>query len=113
LAHTKPLFTLSKILPLEQLIVQAKLQFMHSIEYGYGQQSFLLLWQKNFQRNPNANLRNADDFYIPTARVDSFKRIPMYSLPLEWNNLPIEIKAQFNKAIFKRALREYLFEGIL
>jgi hypothetical protein len=112
LAHTKPLFTLSKILPLEQLIVQAKLQFMHSIEYGYGQQSFFLLWQKNFQRNPTANLRNADDFYIPTARVDSFKRIPIYTFPLEWNNLNIEIKAQYNKAIFRRALREYLIEGI-
>jgi len=85
---------------------------MHSIEYGYRQQSFFLLWQKNFQRNPTANLRNADDFYIPTARVDSFKRIPIYTFPLEWNNLNIEIKAQFNKATFKRALREYLIEGI-
>jgi hypothetical protein len=68
--------------------------------------------KKNFQRKPTANLRNADDFYIPSARVDSFKRIPIYTFPLEWNNLNIEIKAQFNKAIFRRALREYLIEGI-
>jgi len=109
LAHTQELFFNSNILPLEKLIQQAKLNFMHSIEYGYGPPTFLNLWQKNYERNPNSqNLRNANDYYLPAIRVDSFKKIPLYSLPFEWNNLPPEIKFQFNRTTFKRALRGHL-----
>jgi hypothetical protein len=110
LAHTSDLFKTSKILPLEKMIEQGKLHFMHSIEYGYCPQSFSNLWIKNFEWTPNANLRNANDFYIPTARVDSFKRIPIYSFPLAWNNLTDEIKFQFNKYTFRKTLKECLFE---
>jgi len=91
LAHTQELFIHSKILPLEKLIIQSKLMFMHSIEYGYGPPSFMNIWQKNFERNPNMNLRNANDYHLTMARTESFKKIPLYSLPNEWNNLEINL----------------------
>jgi len=82
LAHTQELFFNSNILPLEKLIQQAKLNFMHSIEYGYGPPTFLNLWQKNYERNPNSqNLRNANDYYLPAIRVDSFKKNPLVQPP--------------------------------
>ena len=42
---------------------------MHSIQYEYREQSFLESWQTNAVRNPDLNLRNADDFYLPNPRV--------------------------------------------
>jgi hypothetical protein len=111
-AHTKPLFTASKILPLDLLIVQNKLLFMHSIQYGYGPPTFMQIWQTNYERNPDLNLRNADDLYLPIARVDSFKNIPLYSFPLEWNNLADEIKYQFNRFTFKTTLKNHLLNKI-
>jgi hypothetical protein len=40
-AHTAPLFAQLQILPYELIIKQAKLLFMHSIEYNYAPHSFL------------------------------------------------------------------------
>jgi hypothetical protein len=111
-AHTHQLFISSKILPLNKLISQGKLIFMHSVEYGYCPPSFLNVWQKNSERNINLILRNADDYYLQGAKIELFKKIPLFSLPAEWNPLPIELKYQHNKFTFKKALREHLFESI-
>ena len=85
---------------------------MHSIEYGYGLESFHGIWQKNSERISHNNLRNADDYYIPNPRVESFKYIPLYSFPLEWNKLAVEIKYQYNRHTFKIALKDHLLEKI-
>jgi hypothetical protein len=42
-AHTAPLFLANRILPLELIIVQAKLLFMHSVKYEYFFSSNFLL----------------------------------------------------------------------
>ena len=111
-AHTHHLFLSSQILPLDKLIIQSKLHFMHSIQYDYCPSSFQNIWPKNFERNPDLNLRNANDFYIPNPRIDSFKLIPLYSFPLEWNRLADEIKYQHNRFTFRVALRNFLFENL-
>jgi hypothetical protein len=79
---------------------------MHSIEYGHCPSSFQNTWQKNHVRNQNVHLRNANDYHIPTAKIEFFKRIPLYCLPLEWNNLVDEIK-------FKKALKGHLLDGLI
>ena len=48
-AHTEPLFHLLKILPLADLILQQKLNFMHSIEYCSAPSSFID--NKTFPKN--------------------------------------------------------------
>jgi len=111
LAHTSTLFVSSEILPFEKLISQAKVTFMHSVEYGYCLPTFSTTWPKNNQRQ-NHNLRNANDFYVPVPRVESFKNIPLYSFPVEWNSLPEEIKYQNNRTTFKIALKDFLLNAI-
>ena len=86
---------------------------MHSIQYEYAQSSFLESWQTNATRNPHLNLRNADDFYLPNPRDESFKNIPLYSFALTWNNLADEIKFQYNRVTFKIALKKHLFESLM
>ncbi len=44
--HTGPLFKELKILPDDKLSRQAKLNFMHSIEYKYAMESFSGIWEK-------------------------------------------------------------------
>ncbi len=63
----------------------AKLQFMHSIYYDYAPVSFVNTWNKNNVRNLNQNLRNDELFMLPNPRIELFKKMPMYSLPYEWN----------------------------
>ncbi len=45
---------------------------------------------------------------VPNHRIDLFKRLPLYTLPVAWNELAIEIKGQSNKTTFRIALNDYL-----
>ena len=86
-AHTKPLFENLDILTFELLCTQQKLIFMHSIKYNYAHISFHGMWTKNEDRNLATQLRNNDDFYLPSVHIEQFKKIPLYSFPQEWNKL--------------------------
>jgi len=112
-AHTNPLFLQHSILPFDQLITQAQLSFMHAIEYKYAPTSFDNIWTKSGDRNIDLNLRNANDFYLPIPRTETFKKSTYYSMPAAWNNLPIEIKLQENKITFKWALKAHLLEKLI
>jgi hypothetical protein len=76
-AHTAPIMLKYQILPFELLIKQSQLSFMHSIEYKYAPNSFDNVWQKNSERQPELNLRNANDYYILQPRTETFKN-PQY-----------------------------------
>ena len=39
---------------------------MHSIAFNYAPKSFQSTWLKNNDRDRDFNLRNDDDFYVPT-----------------------------------------------
>jgi hypothetical protein len=112
-AHTKPLFLQHAILPFDKLIIQSQLNFMHAIEYKYAPASFNNVWIKNSEREPAINLRNANDFYLPMPRTESFKKSIAYSLPHTWNELQPEIKYQENAITFKWALKAHLLESIM
>jgi len=111
-AHTQPLFIGNKILPFEKIIKNSKLLFMHSVYHEYAPTSFLHVWQKNNERQISQNLRNENDFALPIPRIEQFKKFPIYSLPLEWNNAG-ELVFYENRATFKHALREKLFEELM
>jgi hypothetical protein len=111
-AHTMPLFIEQSILPFSKLILQSQLSFMHSIEYKYAPPSFSHIWTKNNERLPNQNLRNANDFYLPNPRTETFKKSTFYAMPLAWNNLPVSLKLQENKITFKWALKAHLLDEI-
>jgi hypothetical protein len=110
-AHTLPLFYNSKILPLTKIILYDKLKFMHAINYGYMIPSFANVWNKNENREMERQLRNDDLFQIPPPRCEFFKKIPLYSLPFEWNNIG-DLRFQANPITFSFALKNTLFEQV-
>jgi hypothetical protein len=111
-AHTTPLFLQHNILPYEKLITFSQLMFMHSVEYNYAPSSFENIWQKNNERDPIRDLRNANEYFIMQPRTETFKKSTLYALPFAWNNLVPEIKLQQNKTTFKWALKAHLFEDM-
>jgi hypothetical protein len=64
------------------MVKQAKLLFMHSIEYDYAPSSFQGIWTKNLINQGDRPLRNADNYSLPNPRTEQFKKSPLYSLPL-------------------------------
>jgi exonuclease III len=105
--HTDPLFTELKILPYPKMILQAKLHFMHSYHYNYAPPSFNDTWILNSVRYPERELRNADDYYLPRPNLTLFTNLPLYSLPLSWNEAGPS-KYHANVALFKFCLRAEL-----
>jgi len=112
-AHTKPIYTEHCILPYDLLIKQSQLLFMHSIAYNYAPCSFDGVWIRNIDRDPNLNLRNANDFFLEHPRTETFKRSTLYSLPLAWNELNVELKLQQNRMTFKWALKAHLLDLLI
>ena len=102
-AHTAPLFSLHKILPLEKIITYAQLLFMHSIHYNYALPAFLTMWPKNSERDTQHNLRNTGDFTVPRANLSFFTKFPLYSFPKAWNSSGLLTYYQ-NPITFKIAL---------
>jgi hypothetical protein len=107
-AHTAPIFQQLKILPLNLIIKNANLMFMHSIHNNYAPLSFQHVWHLNAARHGDRNLRNTDHYSLPHPRTDQFKRFPLYSLPLKWNKSE-ELSLYHNTTTFKHALRDKLF----
>jgi hypothetical protein len=99
-AHTAPLFAQLQILPYELIVKQSKLLFMHSVEPNYAPNSFNGVRTKNVVNQGDRPLRSADNFMLPNPRTELFKKSPLYSLPMEWNNLD-ESRYIRNKNSFK------------
>ena len=64
-AHASPLFLQHKNLPLEKIIKQAKLTFMHSYHFNYAPKSVTIIWQNNAARHQDVNLRNDELYALP------------------------------------------------
>jgi hypothetical protein len=111
-AHTAPLFAQLQILPYELIVKQSKLLFMHSIEYMYAPSSFTDIWTKNYINQGDRPLRNADNFMLPNPHTELFKKSPLYSLPLEWNNLD-DTKYIQNRTTFKTAIKFSLLNTLI
>jgi hypothetical protein len=107
-AHTPPLFRNLNILPFPDILKLHRCLFMHAVEYNYILTSFANIWQKNANRALAHNLRNSNDFIIPMAHRESFKKFPLHSFPTTWNSLGL-VKLQHNRTTFKIALTEELF----
>jgi hypothetical protein len=112
-AHTAPLFLQHNILPYEKLITYSQLNFMHSVSNKYAPASFEKTWQKNINRIPEVNLRNAEAYSLPHPKTEMFKRSTYYALPAAWNCLVPEIKLQQNTTTFRWALKAHLLSDLI
>jgi hypothetical protein len=86
--------------------------FMHAIAYKYNIESFNNTWHTNQHRNLDMELRNVNEFTLPLARRELFKKFPIYSLPWEWNQLG-DTKLQRNQTTFKIQHTYDLFQSLL
>jgi hypothetical protein len=83
--HTGSLFKQLGILPLNDLIKYSALKFMHKYKNNKLPYSFNETWLTNRDRNPELNLRNADNLYVPAHNFATIKRFPLFSFPKTWN----------------------------
>jgi hypothetical protein len=103
-AHTEPLFKKLEILKLTDLInfCKIKLTFqilncktpplLHHTWTTNRQRRLVILNAQDQDQDQDRRLRNEDDIYEPTARLDFTSRFPFFSLPKLWNALPAELK---------------------
>jgi hypothetical protein len=103
-----PPFIQNHVLTLDLIITQAKLIFMHSVKYDYSPKSFINVFVKVDNDNAIHDLRYPNDFVVPRARIELFKKVPLYSLPYEWNNCG-DLRFYRNTTTFKIALCDTLF----
>jgi hypothetical protein len=72
---------------------------MHAVEYKYAPSSFDDIWTKNAARHAEHNLRNNELSNLPVIRLELYRKIPLYLLPFEWNNID-DITLHNNKNLF-------------
>ena len=81
---------------------------MHSVHYDYAPKSFQNIFFLNVNRDINYELRNADAYLVPAARIELFKKFPLFSFPTAWNEVGL-LAYYSNKITFSIALKEHVF----
>ncbi len=81
--------------------------------HNYAPKAFVNLWNTNVNRNINYQLQNADNdnLTVPYARLELFKKSPLYFLPTVWNDLNY-LKYQTNLFTFKWSLKCRFFGNL-
>jgi len=59
--------------------------------------SFNETWLFNHMRNPERELRNANDLFVPAHHFATVKRFPLFTFPRIWNEE--EIQRKWNPSI--------------
>ncbi len=58
---------------------------MHIYTHNKLPLSFHETWTLNMNRNPNRQLRNANDLFVPAHHFATVKRFPLFTFPFVWN----------------------------
>ena len=115
-SHTEPLFKNSQILPLHLLIEFFKLQFMQQFSQGFLPQVFNDTWTTNATRRQDQDhieLRSNNNIFIPFARLESTKLLPLTSFPKIWAAFPDEnIKFLRTKTEFNFELKKFFIQSL-
>ena len=111
-SHTESLFLKSKILPLPDLIMYFKIQFMQQYVHGKLPKIFINEWLTLDARRQNLHieyaLRNRENLYIPPVNLTSLEKHPLFLFPRLWHDFPDEnIKIIAEKNLFNAKLKEY------
>jgi len=117
-AHTEPIFKSLNILPVPDLILFFRIQFMQKFSFGLLPKSFTSTWTTFAARNLNLNnlhnypLRNSDNLFIPISRLATLEKHPLYLLPKIWSDFEDPIKFIRNKIEFNMKLKRYLIDKL-
>jgi hypothetical protein len=110
--HTNRLFKQKCILPLDDLIKLSILKFMHKFKHGKLPFSFNETWVSNRVRNPNLDLRNAENLYVPAHHLASVKRFPLFAFPKIWNEAA-EVKNNPSIFVFQKCVKSAMLNMLV
>jgi hypothetical protein len=111
-AHTSPLFKKIGVLPLHDLFLYFKAQFMFYYINNKTPTIFQDTWQ---QRNRDARLRRnqeEDGNLVPFYRLTTVERLPYVTIPMAWRNTPVEVRSSSNILEFNAKMKDYLISNI-
>jgi hypothetical protein len=120
-AYTEPLLKKSGILPLHDLSLFFKLQFIQQFKNGHLPVSLRSTWLLNSERRREEDeehrvyeMRNMDDFFLPFTRLSSLDRLPFISFPKNWNSFTaFDIKLIRNKIEFNSKLKNHFLNNLM
>jgi hypothetical protein len=116
-AHTEPLFKKLNVLPLKDLILFFKLQFMQQYVQGLLPSAFSGEWRTAgelaAENMPNLRNRDYNDLIVPFSRLAITERFPLSSFPKAWNDFTeFEIKFLRDKNEFNCKLKTLLLSKL-
>ena len=113
-AHTAPLFYANRLLETSDINTYITGTFMYRFVNDNLPDIFEGFCVRNRDRNVHQyNVRNADELYVPYARLDIRKFSIKISGAKLWNVLPNYIKESSSVAVFKQNLRNYLIDNMI
>ena len=108
-SHTDPLFKMNKILKANDLYEVEAIRFMLKYEDNKLPESFKSSFKTNAEINPNRiRTRNADDYYIKSAKTKLTEHLPCISLPKVWNKWNHNIKTTTGKKYIKQVSQQII-----
>ncbi len=85
---------------------------MHKYVHGKLPFSYNETWITNRMRNPNIELRNADNLYIPAHHLASIKRFPLFNFPKLWNEATA-IKNNPSLSVFQKSVKSAMLNMLI
>jgi hypothetical protein len=79
------------------------------MKYRYGPKSFNDVYILNNLDELAYEFRYPNEYGVPFARIELFKKIPLFSLPMEWNNCQ-DLRFYQNVTTFRIVLFETLLK---
>lgn len=109
--HITPYLKKVHFLPLHYRINYKICLLAHKI-FHLSSPGYLAHHFEPYQPSTSTNLRQVgrDSFMFDTKLTDYKKNSLISGIKLEWNNLPIDIRKEYSKNIFKIKLKTYLFK---
>ena len=113
-AHTAPLFYANRLLETSDINTYITGTFMYQFVNDNLPDIFEGFCVRNRDRNVHQyNVRNADELYVPYARLNIRKFSIKISGAKLWNVLPNHIKESSSVDVFKQNLRNYLIDNMI
>ena len=112
LAHTKPIFSLLKLLNVYDLYNFQCAIFMYLCYNKLLPASALIHFNLNMQVHGHQT-RSSSNFHLPPTRTTTFHESIYFNGPLIWNNLPSSIRQSPSLNIFKRRYKHHLLQNYI
>ena len=107
IAHTDPLFAMTKLLKIEDLYKYQLGIFMHKVTHSQLPQNMSSMFLCTDKIHSH-KLRNQNAYFIQQIRTNTRKSTINFSGPTFWNTLPINLRQIVSIHLFKKKLKELL-----